>query len=413
MIVGGGFAGLYAAKRLAARPLRVTLLDQRNYHLFQPLLYQVATAALSAGDIASPIRAILSRQRNAHVVLGEVSAVDLPNRRLTVDGGELPYDYLILATGASHSYFGHGEWEAFAPGLKSLDDAREIRRRVLRAYEEAESQALACQAAGRPVDPEQQRSLLAFVIIGGGPTGVEMAGAIAARHTLAHDFRAIDPASSRILLIEGQSRLLAALPEDLSRQAERMLSALGVEVRTGVMVTGVSAEAVQVGDERIATCTVIWAAGVAASPLAKSLGVPLDRAGRVQVEADLTIPGHPEAYAVGDLAAFNQGGKPLPGVAPVAIQEGRAAADNIWRSVRGEPRRAFWYRDRGTLAIIGRGAGIADLGWIHLSGLPAWLAWLFIHIFFLIGFQNRLLVMTQWAWSYVTYQRSARLITRR
>lgn len=414
VIIGGGFGGLYAALALGGRPLRVTLVDRRNYHLFQPLLYQVATAALSPGQIASPIRSILRRQGNTEVVLGEVTAVDLAGHRLTLaDGGTLAYDYLILAAGASHAYFGHDDWAPYAPGLKSLDDALEVRRRVLRAYEEAERVALAARAAGREPDAAELQALLTFVVVGGGPTGVELAGALAeiGRYTLARDFRAIHPTSARIVLVEGMPRLLSGLPADLAARAQVRLRQLGVEVRTGAMVTAVGPEGVRVEDEAIPARTVLWAAGVAASPLGRALGVPVDRAGRVVVAPDLTVPGHPEVYVIGDLASFTHGGRPLPGVAQVAIQQGRAAAENVWRSVQGLPRRPFSYRDLGMLAVIGRGAAIADLHWVRLSGLAAWLAWIFIHIYFLIGFENRLLVLLQWAWSYSTNQRGVRLIT--
>jgi NADH dehydrogenase len=405
VIVGGGFGGLYCARALARHPLRITLLDQHNYHLFQPLLYQVATAALSPGQIASPIRSILRRHRNVQVLLGTATAVDAPGRRVLLeDGGVVRYDYLVLATGARHGYFGHDEWEPLAPGLKWLDDALEMRRRLLWAFEAAE----------REPDAAAREAWLTFVIVGAGPTGVELAGAIAeiGRHTLARDFRHIDPAQSRVLLLEGAPRVLPPFPEDLSASAERQLRALGVEVRTGAMVTDITPESVRVGDEVIPTRTVFWAAGNAASPLGKTLGVPLDRAGRVIVEPDLTVPGHPEVYAIGDLAVFtHQTGKPLPGVAPVAVQGGEVAADNIWRSVSGQERLRFHYTDRGNLATIGRQAGVADLHLVHLDGFVAWLAWLFVHVFWLIGFPNRVLVMLQWAWSYLTYERGARLIT--
>ncbi|HEY8490031.1 MAG TPA: NAD(P)/FAD-dependent oxidoreductase [Dehalococcoidia bacterium] len=404
VIVGGGFGGLYAARALARRPVRITLVDRANHHLFQPLLYQVATAGLSPGEIASPIRSILRRHRNVRVLLAEVTAVDTAGRRVILAGGELPYDYLILAPGARHSYFGHEEWEPLAPGLKSLEDALEIRRRILLAFEEAE----------RTEDPAARAALLTFVVVGGGPTGVELAGAIAeiARHTVARDFRAIDPTQARVLLLEAGPRILPAFPPDLSAKAERQLQRLGVEVRTGTPVTGVTPEAVYAGEEAIPTRTALWAAGVQASPLGRSLGVPVDRAGRVPVEPDLTVPGHPEVYVIGDLASFpHQTGQPLPGVAPVAIQQGRWAAENVWRTVQGRERLPFRYRDLGNMATIGRAAAVADLGRLHLAGLPAWLTWLFIHILWLIGFQNRLVVLLKWAWSYVTYNRATRLIT--
>lgn len=407
VIVGGGFGGLYAARRLGHAPVRITVIDRQNYHLFQPLLYQVATAQLSPGEIAEPIRSILCRHRNVRVLLGEVRAVDLGRRRVMLDDGqELAYDYLILAAGARHSYFSHGEWEPLAPGLKTLDDALEIRRRVLLAYEVAE----------REEDATARRALLTFVVVGGGPTGVELAGALGemAHHTLPRDFRAVDPAQSRILLLEGGPRVLPTFPEDLSASAERALGALGVEVRTGALVTGVAPDSVLVGGEVIPTRTTLWAAGVAASPLAKSLGVPLDTSGHVLVEPDLTVPGHSNVYAIGDLATYtHQTGAPLPGVATVAIQQGRAAAADIWRMVLGGRRRRFRYAERGYLATIGREAAVANFGRVHLTGRPAWLAWLLIHIYFLIGFDNRAVVLFQWLWSYFTYQRGARLITGR
>jgi NADH dehydrogenase len=404
VIVGAGFGGLHAARALARHPVRITVVDRHNYHLFQPLLYQVATAALSPGDIAHPIRSLLRRYRNVRVALAEATGIDLAGRRVRLDDGELSYDFLVLATGARHSYFGHDEWEPYAPGLKTIDDALEIRRRILCAYEAAEWET----------DEARRRALLTFVIVGGGPTGVELAGAIAeiARLTLQHDFREIDPAQSRVILLEGLDRILPAFPPDLSASAEAQLRKLGVEVRTKAMVTCITPEAVHVGGEVIPTFTTLWAAGVAASPLARSLGVPLDRAGRVAVEPDLTLPGHPEVYVIGDLALFtHQTGRPLPGVAPVAIQQGRAAAENIWRSITGRPRRPFRYVHRGNLATIGRAAAVADFGRIHLSGFLAWLVWLAVHIFNLIGFDNRLLVLIQWMWSYFTYKRGARLIT--
>ena len=404
VIVGGGFGGLYAARALAPAPVQITLVDRRNYYLFQPLLYQVATAALSPGDIAQPIRWILRKHRNVRVLQAEVTGIDLAARQVTLADGTLPYDYLILATGARHSYFGHDEWAPLAPGLKSLDDALEIRRRILSAFEAAE----------RATDPALREALLTFVVVGGGPTGVELAGAIAeiARHTVADDFRAIDPTQARVILLEGLPRILTAFPEDLSASAERALQALGVEVRTGSIVTRITPEAVYIGETEIPTRTALWAAGVAASPLARSLDVPLDRSGRVLVEPDLTVPGHPEAYVVGDLAAFtHQGERPLPGLAAVAIQEGRAAAENVRRSVAGQRHKPFRYVDRGNLAAIGRGAAVADVEGRHLSGHTAWLVWVFVHIYNLIGFDKRLLVLAKWAQSFATFYRGVRLIT--
>ena len=404
VIVGGGFAGLYAARCLARLPVRVTLVDRRNYHLFQPLLYQVATAGLSPGDIASPIRSVLRGRPNVHVMLAEVTGIELGARTVRLADGELRYDYLLIATGASHSYFGRDEWAPLAPGLKSIDDALEIRRRILLAYEAAE----------RETDPARQRALLTFTVVGGGPTGVELAGAIAeiARLTLRHDFRRIDPAQSRVVLAEAGPRILPAFPESLSASAVRQLEGLGVEVRAGAAVTGIDEDGVDLGDERLESRTVLWAAGVAAAPLARTLGVPLDRTGRVMVEPDLSLPGHPEVFVAGDLASFAHGlQRPLPGVAPVAIQMGEHVAENVRRLLAGERARSFHYVNRGNMATIGRSAAVADFGRLRLSGLPAWLAWVFVHILFLIGFANRLVVMVRWAWLYVTYQRGARLIT--
>ena len=405
MVVGGGFGGLYAARALAGQPVRVTLLDRRNHHLFQPLLYQVATAALNASDIAAPLRSVLRRARNVTVLLAEVQQVDLAARRLTLDRGEIGYDALILAAGASHSYFGHEDWEVLAPGLKSLEDALEIRRRVLLAYEFAE----------RETDASEQRALLTFVVVGGGPTGVELAGALAeiSRQTIARDFRVIDPTKARIILLEGGPRVLASFPEALSRRAQRALERIGAEVRTGAIVTRVTADAVWLGGEQIRTRTVLWAAGVAVSPLGRSLGITLDRSGRVPVEPDLSIPDHPEVFVIGDLSACRgPSGAPLPGLTPVAIQQGRRAADNVLRRLSGRPTRPFHYWDRGTMATIGRAAAVAVIGPFQLSGLVAWLAWLLVHIVFLIGFRNRFLVLFEWAWAYVSWQRGARLITR-
>jgi NADH:ubiquinone reductase (H+-translocating) len=404
VIVGGGFGGLYAARALAGAPVRVTLLDRRNHHLFQPLLYQVATAALNPADIATPLRSILRRAANVTVLLAEVRSVDLAARRLALPDGELAYDGLVLAAGAGHSYFGHDDWEPLAPSLKTLEDALEIRRRVLVAYEEAERQ---------PDGPEQ-RALLTSVVIGGGPTGVELAGALAeiSRETIARDFRRIDPTRARIVLLEGGPRVLSAFPDPLPARAAESLTRIGVEVRTGATVTRVTPDAVWLGGEEIRARTVLWAAGVAAAPLGRTLGVPLDRAGRVIVERDLSIPGHPEAFAIGDLCAFTGAdGRPLPGLAPVALQQGRAAARNVLRRLAGEPTEPFRYHDRGTMATIGRAAAVAAVGRVRLSGLLAWLAWLFVHIAFLIGFRNRFLVIFQWAWAYLSWQRGARLIT--
>lgn len=407
VIVGAGFGGLNAAKELAKAPVRVTVIDRKNHHTFQPLLYQVATAGLSAGEIASPIRGILGAYQNVEVLMGEVVGFDLDRRIVQTAETGIPYDYLIVAAGARHSYFAHPEWEVLAPGLKTIEDALEIRRRVLLAFELAERQA----AAGEVSMP------LNFVVVGGGPTGVELAGTLAeiSRHALAHEFRSIDPSRTHIVLLEGGPRVLAAYAEDLSRSAEDQLKHLGVEVRTSTMVTAVEPGAVDIGSTRLTASVVLWAAGVAASPLGRQLGNQVDRAGRVPVLPDLTLPGHPEVFVIGDLAAAkDERGKMLPGVAPVAIQEGKYAAKVIREEVeigRKSTRPAFHYWDKGNLATIGRAAGVAQFGKIHISGFLAWLSWLFVHIFFLIGFENRLLVFIQWAWSYATYERGARLIT--
>jgi NADH dehydrogenase len=404
VVVGGGFGGLTAARALGDAPVRLTLLDRRNFHLFQPLLYQVATAALNPSDIVAPIRNIVRRQRNTTVLLADVAAVDTGSRTVRTDHGDVPYDFLVLAAGATDSYFGHDEWRPFAPGLKTVEDALEMRRRILLAFERAEWEK----------DAQARRAWLTFVVVGGGPTGVELAGALAeiARHALVSDFRDIDPAQARIILVEGDARLLPALPPELSAKAAEQLEALGVTVRTGARVTRIEADAVWLGEERIGARTALWAAGVAASPLARSLGAPVDRQGRVLVGPDLTVPGHPEVFVIGDASALEDRGKPVPGVAPAAMQEGRHAARNIRRAIAGRPLLPFHYVDKGTLATIGRAAAVADIrGW-KISGFLAWVAWLGIHIFFLIGFRNRLLVMIEWAWAYVSWQRGARLITR-
>ena len=394
VVVGAGFGGLNAAQKLARLPVQITVVDRKNHHTFQPLLYQVATAGLSPGEIAAPIRWILRAHSNIEVLLEEVREFNLNSRSVITNEAVLPYDYLVIAAGASHAYFGHPEWEPLAPGLKTIEDALEIRRRVLLAFELAERQALT-GASDFPLN---------FVVVGAGPTGVELAGTLAeiSRHALANEFRAINPARTRILLIEGGPRVLAAYSEDLSRKAEEQLKHLGVEVSTSHMVTRVEPGAVWVGDNRIPASVILWAAGVAASPLGQKLGVPLDRAGRVIVQPDLSIPGHPEVFVVGDLASLqDEHGKMLPGVAPVAIQQGKWVARTIARDLEHQPR----------LATIGRAAGVAQFPGFSLSGYFAWLAWLFVHIFFLIGFRNRLIVMIQWAWSYLTYERGARLIT--
>ena len=404
VIIGGGFGGLYAAKALRGVPVDVVVVDRKNHHVFQPLLYQVATAALSPGDIASPIRGILRRQTNVEVLLGEVVGFDLERRRIKLKDTEIEYDYLIVAAGAQHSYFGRDDWAPMAPGLKTIEDALEIRRRVLLAFELAESEA-ARGAQPRPLN---------FVVVGGGPTGVELAGALKeiAVQTLAKEFKRIEPARARVILLEGAPRILPNFPEDLSRSAEEQLRELGVEVRTSTMVTAVEPERVRVGETEIPSAVTLWAAGVAASGLGRMLSGETDRAGRVPVGPDLSLPGHPEVFVIGDMAlARDEGGKPLPGLGPVATQQGRAAAKNIARDLRAQPRPRFHYNNRGVLATIGRAAAVADFGRIHLSGFVAWLAWLFIHILMLIGFRNRLSVMLQWTWAYVVAQRGPRLIT--
>jgi NADH dehydrogenase len=410
VVVGAGFGGLEAAKKLACQNVELTVLDRANYHLFQPLLYQVATAALSPADIAAPIRGILHRCKNVEVMLAEVQSVDVHNHVVHTGDLTVPYDYLILATGSRHSYFGHPEWERLAPGLKSLEDAVEIRRRILLAFEYAEK-----MYAEKIGDAAARSAAMTFVIIGGGPTGVEMAGAIAeiSRYTLARDFRHIDPSSARIILIESEPLVLASFPEDLQISAMKQLRDLGVEVRTGVRATDLTDEGLKVGDEYIRSRVKIWAAGNDASFVGKSLGVPVDRVGRVIVNDDLTIPGHSEVQVIGDLANFtNQYEKPLPGVSPVAMQEGRHAANNILEMIEGRQPRRFWYFDKGNMATIGRNKAVADLHALHLSGFPAWLVWLFVHILFLVGFRNRVAVFLQWAWSYMTFNKGARLITR-
>jgi NADH dehydrogenase len=404
VVIGAGFGGLEAARLLAKLPVKVTVIDRKNHHTFQPLLYQVATAGISPGEIAAPIRWILRGRKNVEVLLGEVAGFDLVRKVVKLPDFDIPYDYLIVAAGATHSYFGHDEWEPLAPGLKTIEDALEIRRRVLLAFELAEREAL----AGEPELP------LNFVIVGAGPTGVELAGTLAeiARRALRDEFQAIDPKRTRIILLEGGPRVLAAYAPDLSESAVRQLEKLGVEVRTSAMVTRVEAGAVRLGEEKIPAAVVLWAAGVQASELGRQLGVPVDRAGRVPVNRDLSIPQHPEVFVIGDLAAFkDEHGNMLPGVAPVAMQEGRAIAKTIARDLRNQPRKDFHYVDKGSLATIGRAAAVAQFRGLHISGYFAWLGWLFVHIFFLIGFRNRLIVMIQWFWSYITYERGARLIT--
>jgi len=403
VIIGGGFGGLAAARVLRRAPVRVTLIDRRNHHLFQPLLYQVATAALSPADIAHPIRRILRSQANTEVILGEATSVDTAARKVMLRDGEVAYDFLIVATGATHSYFGHDAWERDAPGLKTIEDALEIRRRVLVAYEAAEREA----------DPSIQREWMTFAIVGAGPTGVELAGALAeiSRRVLAADFRNIMAERARIVLIEGGSRVLPALSRESSDSARRQLERLGVEVMTDTMVTGVDGSGVTCTGGRIAARTAIWAAGVAASPLGRSLGAPLDRAGRVIVNSDLTVPDAPNVLVIGDLASFKSDDKIVPGVAPAAMQEGQHAARNVLRAIAGEAMQPFHYVDKGTLAAIGRGAAVAEVGRLRLGGIVAWIVWLVVHIFYLIGFRNRFLVLAQWAWVYVRNESGARLIT--
>ncbi|MFN3651609.1 MAG: NAD(P)/FAD-dependent oxidoreductase [Armatimonadota bacterium] len=411
VIVGGGFGGLYAAQQLGTAAVDVTLIDRRNFHLFQPLLYQVATGGLSPADISSPLRAVLNRQRNTRVLQAEVVDFDLDRRRVILRDGEVPYDTLIVAAGATSHYFGNPEWEGSAPGLKTVQDALEIRRKVFIAFEAAE----------RETDPAARAAWLTFVVVGGGPTGVELAGALGelARHTLKHDFRSFDPASARVLLLEGGPRILPAYPDSLSEAAASSLAALGVEVRTGVQVTGIEADGVRVRagetEERLPARTVLWAAGMKASPLGAALarraGAELDRTGRVVVEPDLTLPGHPEVYVIGDLAHFAHGvERPLPGVAPVAIQQGRFVGRRLRRGAGAGPDR-FRYQDKGSLAVIGRNAAVAAIGRWRVRGFFAWLLWMFIHILYLVEFENRMLVLTQWALSYFTRKRGARLIT--
>ena len=404
VIIGGGFGGLYAARALRRAPVHITLLDRRNHHVFQPLLYQVAMAALSPGDIASPIRWILRQQRNVEVLLADARAVDTAGKRVILSDGQAPYDFLIVATGATHAYFGHDHWQERAPGLKTLDDALVMRRRVLLAFERAE----------REPDEARRRALLTFVVIGGGPTGVELAGALAeiSRQSLARDFRHIHPEAARIILIEAGPTVLSTFPPPLREAARHDLEHLGVEVLTGTPVTDVTEHAVIAGGMAIEAETVLWAAGVAASPLGRTLGVPLDRAGRVIVQRDLTIPGRKDVFVIGDLATLDgPDGRPLPGVAQVAIQMGRHTARNIVRALRQQPYLPFSYRNLGNMATIGRASAVADFETFTMKGLPAWLAWLFVHILNLIGFRNRVVVMVQWAWAYITYQRGIRLIT--
>ncbi len=403
LILGCGFGGLFAARALKGAPVRVTVLDRTNHHLFQPLLYQVATAGLSAPAIAAPIRAILASQDNVTVLMGEAKSIALDRRAVTLESGEeLTYDHLILATGATHSYFGHDDWAPFAPGLKTLDDALEIRRRVLLAFECAE----------RESDAAKRAPWLTFVVVGGGPTGVELAGTFAeiARHTLQGEFRRFDPRNARIVLVEAGDKVLGTYPPDLSEKARLQLERLGVTVWAGRPVTAIDAEGVQLGADRLAAKTVVWAAGVAASPLGKSLGVPLDRAGRVIVGPELTVPGHPEVHVIGDLATVPSHQPPIPGIAPAAKQMGRFVASSIKNSLEKKKTNPFRYRDYGMLATIGRNSAIALLGRFKLWGYPAWLLWLGAHIWFLIGFRNRIVVLLDWAWAYWSLQRYARIV---
>jgi NADH dehydrogenase len=406
VIIGGGFGGLTAARTLRNVDADITLIDRTNHHLFQPLLYQVATAALAPSDITAPIRWILRKQQNTTVLLGEVCSIDTTRRVvcLDFDGREVPYDYLIVAAGSRHAYFGHEEWEPLAPGLKAIEDGTEIRRRFLLAFERAEK-----------AETDQERDeYLSFVIVGGGPTGVELSGAmpLIARRALAPDFRHIDTRKTRVILIEGGPRILPSFPERLAAVAHKNLLDLGVEVHTNSIVTRIEPDAVYVGSEKFSARTVFWAAGNAAAPIGRTLGVPVDHAGKVIVEPDLSIPGHPEVFIAGDLALVNREGMPpVPGVAPAANQEGRAAAKNVMRLMRGEPTKPFRYRNKGDLAVIGRSRAIADLGKVRFTGFFAWVFWLTLHIMYLVGFRNRLSVLVQWAYAYFTYQRGVRLIT--
>lgn len=404
VIVGAGFGGLQAALALRNAPVQVTVIDRRNHHLFQPLLYQVATAGLSPADISAPIRGILGKQANTRVILAEVTGVDVEKQRVIIRDASFPYDYLIIATGARHSYFGHNEWEPCAPGLKTISDATSIRRKILLAFEAAEIEN----------DPEKRRALLTFVLVGAGPTGVEMAGAIAelAHKALAADFRHIDPASARIVLVEAAPRILGTFPESLAKKSQQALNRLGVEVRTNSPVEAIDSEGVMSGGQRLAARTVIWTAGVAASPAGRWLGAEMDRAGRVKVRNDLTISGHHNVFVIGDTALLLHGDKPLPGVAPVAMQEGRYAAAAIKQQIAGKPEYdPFRYLDKGNLATVGRSFAIVEIGPFKLTGFIAWVIWFFIHILYLIGFRNRFIVSFQWAWAYLTFQRGARLIT--
>jgi len=412
VIVGGGFAGLYAAQALGREPVEVTLIDRRNFHLFQPLLYQVATGGLSPGEISSPLRFVLHKQKNTQTLLGEVVDIDVATREVILsDNSRYPYDTLIVATGSTHHYFGHPEWAAFAPGLKTIEDATEIRSRILMAFERAE----------KSTDPKERAELLTFVIVGGGPTGVELAGALGeiSRDTLKSDFRSINPAEARIFLVEGEDRLLQTYPKELSASAERSLIHLGVKTESHTRVTAVDANGVTMdtpaGEKHIAAKTVLWAAGVEASPLgkilAKSTGAQFDKGGRVAVDATLAIPGHPEILIAGDLAGIAQDGAQVPGAAPAAMQQGRYAARLISARLSGQPQKPFHYHDKGSLATIGRNHAVAQIGRLNISGYPAWLLWLFVHLLYIVEFESRVLIAIQWAFAYFTFNRGARLIT--
>jgi len=403
VIIGGGFGGLRATHALRKADVRVTLVDRSNYHTFQPLLYQVATAGLNPGDIAAPIRRIFRGQKNLEVILADVERIEPATKTVVLADGSLKYDYLILAAGSVDAYLGHDEWREFAPGLKSVDNALENRRRILYAFEAAE----------RETDPARKAAWMTFVLVGGGPTGVEMSGAIVeiAHHALAKDFHNIDPKQARVILLEGGDRVLPSYDPSLSESAKKQLERLGVEVRVNAKVTKIDRDGVEFGDERIATKTALWSAGVCASPLTKGLGAPTDKKGRIKVNPDLTVPGHDEIYAVGDLITMEQDGKPLPGVAQGAIQTGEHAAANLLKTLAGKPREPFHYWNKGELSTIGRASAVGEIGKLKISGLIAWVAWLTVHLFFLIGFRNRLAVMFSWAFSYITYDRGARLIT--
>jgi NADH dehydrogenase len=402
VILGGGFAGLAAARAFRGARVRVTLVDRQNHHLFQPLLYQVATAALAAPDIAAPIRKLLRKQQNTTVLMAEAKSIDVAKKTVALDQGSLTYDYLLLCTGMTNAYFGHDAWAEHARGLKSLADALDVRSRILSAFEAAE----------REPDADARRELTTFAIIGAGPTGVELAGAIAeiAGRTLTQDFRHFDPSTTRVYLLEGGDRILPTFAPELSKKAQASLENLGIQIRLGAKVTDVDAHGVKIGDERIRAGTVLWAAGVAASPLTKDLGVPLDRAGRVKVNDDMSVPGHPEIFALGDLISHDQDGKPLPGVCQLGMQSGKHAGEEVLRLIRGEKTRPFRYTDKGSMATIGRARAIAEIGKTKISGFAAWFLWLFIHILFLIDFRNRVAVLMDWAWAYVTWQRSSRVI---